>query len=240
MRSSFVIFLMCVPAIAYAQQEAAPAPVAEAPPSVAAVEAAPAPACEQGIYLLRNPEDAASAEQIAMVLTDGRKVGGLGAFMLTGGLAGGLKVKTIVKGPAAPVRLTATNPVFRFCFDLPEQSAAEDDGTGTAYVGGRRSAVSPRDYTLVRFETKNKKNRELAVSKTSLAGVAGAVSDSAIRVRITEVSAGVFNVTPMAALQPGEYGFIRPVGGGAIAVPATGNAMEQVFGFGIDAAKTGG
>lgn len=225
------IALVAAPAAIEAQE----APVE--PATIADASAVAQPACAPGIYLLKDPGNPASAQQLAMSLTEHRKVSGLIGFALTGGIAG-MKVKTVLIGASAAVRTTEAKPVFLFCFDVPVERIADPATIGSAYVGAIKTAASPTDYALVRFDS-SKKSRELAVAKTGFGSISGALSDSIVRIRVKREAPGAFRVTPDQPLPVGEYGFFRTAEGGAPGI-LTRSQREQVFDFGVDPANASG
>lgn len=176
-------------------------------------------ACAPGVYL--EAADGALTP-LAATAADRRKVAGLGGAMFLGGR---LKVKTVIPGARAATRVHAARPRFRFCFTVTAAVAGSD------YVGATASS-SPADYRLVRLEAGGSE-RELLLSRAGgFGGTAGAVSESAVRVRAVEMGPGQFRVELSADLAPGEYGFLTGVAKAASARKK--DVTEQVFDFGVD------
>ncbi len=193
----------------------------------------PSITCPKGVYLLDGSTDGDQGVAIPEVFTEHRKISNVFGAMLTGGMSG-LKIKTVLLGRTAQVRTKSMRPVFRFCFDVPDAVVAEASSSGGSdYVGASKKADSPREYLLVRFEGTDK-NREVAVAKSRIGGISGALTDSMIRFTQVEKQAGIFFISPNEDLEPGEYGFIHSVGSVTTPVGKGQKPVEQVFDFTVE------
>lgn len=203
-----------------------------APPTASAAEV---PACAPGVYLEGGDPPGSVLSALSSSPFESRKVTNLGGFMFTGGLSG-LKVKSILPGPAAEIRTTAVRPVFRFCF--APAAAAVDGGTGSSYVGSANAASNPVDFRLVQFESKPEQ-RELTMAKSTMfRGIKTTLADSTYRFTATEIAPGQFRVTFDYDLPRGEFGFVRATGGPQLKkpkkgqIPGIGEPGQQVYAFG--------
>lgn len=175
-------------------------------PVEVAVPAAVAGDCSRGIYLLTGAEDQ-TRQPLPEKLTDHRRMGNVLAGLLLAGVSS-MKVRTVLDGARADLRLSDQRPSFLFC-DPPLPSSPSKSGSGMAYIGNSGNEVSPASFLLVRFEVKDKQ-RELPVASLSGLGAGDkTVSKFVIPVEVLEIGPGMHEVKPKSRLKPGEYGFIR-------------------------------
>jgi hypothetical protein len=205
--------------------QAANAQESSVPPASSAV-------CETGIYILGNISDRSIMQRITMQAGEKRRLSNLGGFMVANTFGASLKSKAVLAGPRAVVRTQTKTPEFKFCFALPEtlltRAEAEAKSVDSSYIGSGRSAETPRDFVLVRLEARSK-TREVVISRTSIVGSSGALSDSSIRFVSLPVSPSVFSVKLDAELAPGEYAFFRNLPLSKDSAP-----RDQFFDFAID------
>jgi hypothetical protein len=193
---------------------------------------APAP-CPPGVYLLDNPADLTGGKRIEMKLSEKRKLAGLGGFMLTGGLSG-IKIKSVLAGPNAAVRTRQSKPVFRFCIPAPLETVVTSNN-GSEYVGTLKIAQNPNEFLLIAYDGKSKKDRQVAISKSTMGGIAGIPSESMVRFTVTQEAPAIFMASANQPMASGEYGFIRAVGGGAVpGAKVDPKGLEQVFDFAVE------
>ena len=153
-------------------------------------------------------------------------------FMLLGGMTS-LKVKTVLPGKAAAVRMKAARPSFLFCFEVREPAGEADDDGGMSYVGTSAQAASPREYRLVRFDVEGDQ-REVVLAANSVTGPkTGDIEKSNVRFEIKDVAPGQYLVTPQKDLAPGEYGFLKTAGN-ITAANGKRAPAERVLDFAID------
>lgn len=194
--------------------------------------------CKPGVYLVRSSNVSPSLLPIAENFTDHRKLGNLFGGMLMPGFSS-MKIQAILLGARANVRTNAPKQQFKFCFPPATPLTQNSSDGGSAYVGTSRTALSPKEYSLVRFEMKDD-SRSLSVGKVKTAGILGVIADSAVRFSVTQENASVFYVTPDQALPPGEYGFFHTAAGASASLnnkikgKGKGKIRERVFDFGID------
>lgn len=136
---------------------------------------------------------------------------------------GSATVKALVQGPHATLRISDASPEFWFYFD--EKSA----GLSPAPSG----ASKPEDFVLAKMEMKSK-DRQLVVAKaTAFGGLSDGVrQEDIIAVNVEKVAPGIYKVTPVKPLVPGEFCFL-PSGGAGAFVGYGG----RVYDFGIDQTK---
>ena len=179
------------------------------------------PACAPGVYV---STDAGAPAALTETAADHRRVANLAGAMLLGPFGGGkMKVKTVLAGASATVKVRGPRPTFRFCLAVTEAVA------GSGYVGG--TAMTPADYKLVRFE-QGGDDRSLALTAVGgFGGPKGQLGKSMVAVRTTQVAPGVYDIVPTADLPPGEYGFLR-----AVVAPTSArkkDATERVYDFAV-------
>ena len=184
--------------------------------------------CAPGVYLQGSAPELLTP--VPELLTDHRKVSGLVGFALLGGFTT-LKVKTVLPGKAAGVRARGPRPAFIFC--AAHQDAAEGAGASMAYVGVSATALSPREFRLVRFDVQGDQ-REVPLSAASITGPkAGAVQQSTVRFEAEELSPGRYRVVPREDLAPGQYGFLKTAGN-TTAANSKKTPAERVFDFAVE------
>lgn len=187
-----------------------------------ALQAAAPPPCPPGIHV----ERADSWLPLVETRADHRKVAGLAGAMLLGPFGGGrMKVKSVVAGARASVRVAPGRPIFRFCFAPPPAATGD-------YVGVDAPATNPADYRLIRFEA-GKDQRELALSVVGgFGGPRGTFSQSVLPYTTEEIAPGMYRIAPAADLMAGEYGFMQAPR--AATSSRSKDATERVFDFGVD------
>jgi hypothetical protein len=169
---------------------------------------------ESGIYWLAKQPPAAHMVRVEATSYPGQKAKpGFGSAT----------VKAVVPASHAALRISDVSPEFWFYFD--EKSAGLSQTLSVA--------SKPEDFSLAKMETKSK-DRELVVAKATAFGKIsnGVRSGDTIAVDVQKVAAGVYKVTPVKPLAPGEYCFL-PSGGAGAFVGYGG----RVYDFGIDQAK---
>lgn len=187
-----------------------------------ALQAATVP-CAPGIYVAT---EGAAPQALVETRASHRKVAGLPGMVLLGPFGKKMKVKSVVPGAQAAIRVKPGRPVFEFCFAPPAAAAS-----GSDYVGVGAPASTPGEYYLVRFDA-GSNQRELALSTIgSFSGPKGVLSESVTPFRAEQIEPGRFRVTPARDLPAGEYGFMQPP---ARTGSARGkDATERVFDFSV-------
>jgi hypothetical protein len=124
------------------------------------------------------------------------------------------KVKSVLQGAAATVRTKNTSPVFYFYFGA---QTATTNSPNLAYG----VASTPKDCSLVRLEV-NGASREMTIGSASIWGASSGTQDAdKSPFNYEKIRPGVFKVTLVAPLPPGEYGFNI-------------SAWGRVYDFGVD------
>lgn len=187
------------------------------PANNAPADASSPPAREPGIYAV----DKGRVTQLQPTTFSGTKSNFLGAAF-SYGLAKS-KVRASVRGAAANLVLDAARPEFHFYFD---EDLAAPGLAMTSFAG--LSATSPAEFVLVKMERKSN-SRETVLMEVGMFGSSTGARDKDIReFSFEKLRAGVFKVTPKAALEPGEYCFYF-----AGAAGAYGFAGGKLFDFSL-------
>ena len=140
------------------------------------------------------------------------------------------KAKAVIRGPRAMRRVRQGHPTFWFCFEEAE--------AGLSYQ--TQGAVNPSEFLLVSFQVKKRsQERTFEIGKVSLwsGSQSGTPPKQLKDVSYEQVQPGVFRVSPVAAIEPGEYGFYY-AGQGALTILGAGivggGSGGKVFAFGVD------
>lgn len=177
-----------------------------------------------GLYLLGDESSGAKMTRIDATVSNQAKTGGILGYALTGGIAS-MSVKASVQNETARVASSSRTPVFYLFFD--ESNGA--GGTGAWSSGTAATVLSPNELTLIRLN-KKKGRREARVGSANIAGAKTGVMDKdRLGFNYEMVRAGVYKVLPVAALAPGEYGFIYSISGGG----AGGALTARIFDFSV-------
>lgn len=175
------------------------------------------PTREPGIYAV----DKGRVTQLQPTTFSGTKNNFMGAA-LSGGFAKS-KVRASVRGASANLVLAESRPEFYFYFD---EDLAAPGLAMTSFAGF--SATSPAEFVLVKMERKSN-SRETVLMEIGMFGSSTGARDKDIReFSFEKLRAGVFKVTPKAALDAGEYCFYF-----AGAAGAYGFAGGKLFDFSL-------
>lgn len=133
------------------------------------------------------------------------------------------KVKAVLSGQHAALRISEPTPEFWFYFD--------EKSTGLSQSPS--GASKPEDFVLAKMDAKSKE-RELVIADMKSFGrlSSGVREGDTISVDVQKVAPSVYKVTPIKPVGPGEYCFV-PSGAAGAFVTAGG----RLFDFGIDPAK---
>ncbi|MEI6486386.1 MAG: hypothetical protein WCO11_08970 [Sphingomonadales bacterium] len=183
-----------------------------------------------GIYLF-----GASGEKMARLIpapvNPARTSGNL-AYLMTGGLVASTD-KASITGRNAPLQTQNKQPSFYVFFDESVPRAAlVGSGSGSVWAAGNGPPVtSPAELALVRLHERSGR-RETEIARKSIAGSRrGLTATDLIAFDAEPVRPGVFRLTPVRPLAPGEYGFVPlPSAGGSGREQAT---LPKLFDFGI-------
>ena len=195
-----------------------------AAPQTAQAEAVPAAECAPGVYLLTQA-NGGERRLLTERTTSHRRMGNVLKGMLFGGFSN-IESRAVVEGARAETRLTNRRPAFLFCdVVIPETASAAAGGMG--YVGGQR-ATRPANVRLVRFDVEDDR-RDYPLS--ALNGRKSARYFFPFTVR--NVGPGMREVTPIAELPPGEYGFVSLTKGDEFAL-GDDAPKDRVIDFAVD------
>ncbi len=132
-------------------------------------------------------------------------------------------VKAVLPGQHAALRLTEPTPEFWFYFD--------EKSTGLSQSPS--AATKPEDFTLARMDAKGKERQLVVGHASAFGGITNGVRPGdSVQVDIQKVSPGVYKVSPIKPLAPGEYCFVPSGAAGAFVTYA-----GRLFDFGVDQAK---
>ena len=219
--------ILSIPVLAPAVRPHDPLAIASTAPRAesATMAAAVAPATssrEAGIYVDMRGDSQDLVQLEPTVFTQGRTGG-----MLTSAMTYGIKKmkwKAVVRGQRANLRVRGTRPVFYFYFE-------RNQNYGGAFSGWMASASSPNEFVLAKMDQADG-GRELIVGEFGTLGAStGTRSQDTVDFKIEKLSAGVYRVTPVAALEVGrEYCLFYAAGASAMGAGGTG----KLFDFGVD------
>lgn len=115
-------------------------------------------------------------------------------------------MKSSVPQAASHLQIENTEPEFYFYFD----SNTNNIGNSSS---GNLQATSPNEFVLIKFIVKGK-NREFITGSINNWSGANFGIDEAQRIEFSfeRIRPGVYKVTPVKTLMPGEYAFL-PAGG---------------------------
>lgn len=160
-----------------------------------------------GIYILEDASAPAKMQRMDATTSNQTKTTGILASAFSYGLAK-INIVTVLPNVTARIKATSSRPIFYFYFSSPNSILS---GSGFGGLGGMQlpgTATSPNEFSLVRFDT-HKGDREVVLGQMNIVGIKGGVMDKArVSFSYSDVSPGVFKVTPDNDLPPGEYGFI--------------------------------
>lgn len=158
---------------------------------------------QAGLYIDMGQPGAHSLKRIRPTTASGGRVTGNGSLLFP------YKLQMAIPRATAQARAAGNAPTFYFYFETDDQNVGDFGTSATA------AAQSPTEFSLVRFKNKDGQ-RELTVGKTSAFGAkVGIDPKGAIQFSVEELQDGIFSVRPLAALEPGEYGFVLSAGSDA-------------------------
>jgi len=208
--------------IAVMLDPAAPIAGAAATPTVAPVAPPPPPdrndplsSHDGGIYM----DVGAGAPQLVALeptsFKQGKSGGWLGSAMTMG--IKKMKWKAVVRTPRAAQRTRNGLTPFYFYF---EKKSSLDAG-----------ATNPSEFVLARMKQKDEA-RELIVGEAGALGASsGTREKDTVEFRAEKLAPGVYKVTPVESLTPGEYCFFIASGSSN---PSQAGATGHLFDFGVD------
>lgn len=184
-----------------------------------------------GVYMLADWLEEPKMLVIDATTSNQTKTGGFLGYALTGGIAS-MSFKAVIPNSEARVQTSDKRPTFYFYFDQADSSLSNRGG-GNFWVAG--AVTSPAEFSLVEFKVK-KGRREAKVGKFNIGGAkAGVMDKDQIGFDYERIAPGVFEVTPQADLQPGEYGFIYSSStGGGTGAAGVGAQTSRIFDFSIE------
>ena len=181
---------------------------------------------DSGIYYLRQDPGGHQMTQIEPTIYSQGKVGGAFTSAMTYGLKK-VKMKAVVEGGRAALRITESRPIFYFYF--------EGKGSSQSFAGAFSAfalASSPNEFILGKLNSK-KDSREMIIGQMGAFGSStGTRSEDNIALDSQKVAPGIYKVLPRSDLQPGEYCFYYGAGSAG-----GGQAGAKIFDFGINPAE---
>ena len=178
-----------------------------------------------GFYIMDNSSGQARMKKIDPLASTQTKTGGILGYAFTGGIASA-SIKAVLPGATAAAQTRNRRPTFYVFFDPPggNQSAIFSTGFGNA-------VITPNEFSLVDLMEK-KDRREARVGSLNIAGSKTGVMDKdQIPFTYEQVAPYVYKITPDRELEPGEYGFLFALVGGAGPGLSGGVAGARVFDF---------
>ncbi|PYU80998.1 MAG: hypothetical protein DMG50_18000 [Acidobacteria bacterium] len=172
---------------------------------------------DAGVYWLSKENTAKEMVALEPTVYSGAKSAGVFAAAMTSGIAK-VKMKAVVRGGRASLRMVEDNPEFWFYFEEKSHSLSN--------VWFWAGASSPNEFVLAKLSAK-KNERELVVGEANLfGGSSGTQSKDTVELKIERLAPGVYRVTPEGPIPPGEYCFFY-----------AGGDRGKLFDFGIDPPK---
>jgi hypothetical protein len=178
-----------------------------------------------GIYLLESWDTPPIMRRIDATAANQTRTSGILGYAFTYGIAK-IKITTVLPNPTARVKSSIPRPAFYFYFDR-SNTILTNGGLGDLQLPG--TVTSPNEFSLVRFDTK-RGDREVELGQMNITGMTAGVMDKArVNFSYSDISPGVFRVTPDGDLSPGEYGFVYSSTGGVYG----GFSGARIFDFSI-------
>lgn len=227
--SDAIVSAMIEPKAVGAPSSSAPAltlggPLADTRARIDSATASPEVPRDPGIYWDKGRDGGHNLVALEPTVFSQGKTGGVFAAAMTYGLAKA-KMKAITRGSAANLHIAESEPTFYFYFENKASGLANTGG----FAGWLAGATSPNEFVLARMTSKPKE-RELIVGEFgTFGGSSGTRSKDTIDIKIDRLSGGVYRVTALKPLEPGEYCFFYAGGGSALAGAGTG----KLFDFGV-------
>lgn len=178
---------------------------------------------DAGVYWLPKEKRVKDMVPLEPTVYSGGKTAGVFAAAMTSGISK-VKMKAVVRGGRANLRMAEDQPEFWFYFEEKSHSLSN--------VWFWAGASSPNEFLLARLSAK-KSERELVVAEAGIfGGSSGTQSKDTVEMKIERLAPGTYRVTPAAPMQPGEYCFFYAGG-----VAANGGSGGKLFDFGVDPPK---
>jgi hypothetical protein len=158
---------------------------------------------DSGIYIYTKDRDG-KPKMFVLERTayQGAKTGGIFTSAMTYGIAK-MKVKAVIPGKRATLRIDDTKPVFYFYFD---DKAA---GLGTNYFGSA-NVSNPNQFALLRLNVE-KTSRTTEISEFSMwGGSSGSNEKSMVAFKSERLRPGLYKISLASDLKAGEFCFMRP------------------------------
>ena len=158
---------------------------------------------EAGLYIEMGTSVAHNLQRIRPTTASGGRVTGNGSLLFP------YRMKLGIPRLSAQSKAPSLSPTFYFYFETDDRNVGDFGTSATA------AAQSPAEFSLVRLSEK-KGQRELVVGKMNgFGGNVGINPKDAVQFNVEELRDGVFAVTPMASLEPGEFAFVLRAGSDA-------------------------
>lgn len=160
----------------------------------------PASKRSAGLYIDQGTDSAHQLVKLRPTSASGGRTTGNGSILFP------IRVKLAIPRVSAQTIAASASPRFYFYFE------ADDPKVGDFGTSATISAQSPSEFSLVRFK-EHDGQREMVIGKQKMFGASvGIDPKDAIQFAVEEIGDGIFAVGPIAALKPGEYGFVLRAG----------------------------
>jgi hypothetical protein len=180
---------------------------------------------DSGIYLYSKDRNGQyKLTMLEQAAYQGSKSGGVLGYALTSGLKKA-KMKAVIPGQYASIRVPDTMPVFYFYF--------EDKAAGLGKGGfGAGSVSNPNQFALIRLDV-TKSSRETTIGEVGALGMnSGTNEKSMVTFKSERLRPGLYKVVPASPMEPGEYCYlVSNANMGAYGAGAAG--AGQIFDFGV-------
>lgn len=178
-----------------------------------------------GVYLFDDWSAEKRMWKIDATASTQTKTGGILGYALTSGIASA-SVKAVIPGETSRTNAPVQSPVFYMYFD------GANGNEGSAFSSGFGTTLqSPNEFSLVKLNAK-KGRREARIGSMNIGGMKTGVMDKdQIAFDYEQLAPGIYRAQPEQPLEPGEYGFIFAVSGGAGPGLNAGAGGARVFGF---------
>ena len=201
-------------------------PASQATASVGAPDDITAPH-PPGIYVDLGTTDG-GLTQLEPAGYSGGKTGGVFTSVITAGIVKA-KWKAELRGPRANQRITTPMPAFYFYFEVTNAGLSNQGG----FQGMGVAATSPNEFVFAKFAA-TRSSRELVVGEFGSYGAStGTRAKDTIDVKIEKLAPGIYRVTPVLPVPPGEY-CIFHAGSVSAVGPGGGGTIGRLFDFGVD------
>ena len=183
---------------------------------------------DSGIYILVQNRDGAKMIALERTAYQGAKIGGILTSAMTYGIAK-MKVKAVIPGKKASLRISDASPVFYFYFDDKAASLG-------ASSFGAQNISNPNQFALIRLNVDKASRSTEIVSFSMWGGSSGSNEKAIVGYKSERLRPGLYKITLNEAMKAGEYCFVAASGVAAATTPYAAGAAtaHELFDFGRD------